>query len=520
MSTDLKELINLMNNQSEEAIKLISDAYTFSKKVHTGQSRYSGEPYFIHPLETAKKLASLGMSSNIIAAGLLHDVIEDTNVNKEKIEEQFGEEILFLVQGISKLGVFKYHGLTRHAESLRKLFTATSKDVRILLIKLMDRLHNMETLEYVPKDKQRRIALETLHIYVPIADRLGMNRLRKLLENLSFPYVSPKEYKETKELLKQKSKETLEHLKKVQKSLKKELAENHITNFRMEYRIKGVYSLYKKLLRKGKEIEKVHDISALRIIVSNIDDCYKILGIIHGNWRPLPGKIKDYIAFPKPNGYQSLHTTIFTGDGGILEIQIRTKEIHNEAVYGIASHISYKEGSNKASYKKISPWLKHFLSFTNGNNKNEKKYYSKNSSSNSLEEIGEKTPFWIQDLANGKNDKKEKTATDFLTKLKTDFFSHRVFVFTPKGDVVDLPIDSSPIDFAYSIHSDIGKHLSSAKINGKMSSLSTKLKNGDIVEIITKKNNFPKRKWLNYAKTSAARSKIKSYIQKENKKGF
>lgn len=513
MSTDLKQITDLMGNQTKESIDLVSRAYDFSKEAHQGQNRYSNEPYFNHVFETAKKLAEIGMGPKIISAGFLHDTIEDAPTKEDEIKKEFGEKILGLVQGVSKLGTFKYQGLTRHAESLRKLFVATSKDVRVLLIKLMDRLHNMETLEYVPEHKQRRIALETLDIYAPIANRLGMNHLRRILEDLAFPYVMPEEYKETKELLKQKSKQTLEHLKKVERSLKTELAKNNITDFKMEYRIKGIYSLYKKLQRKGKEIEKIHDISALRIIVPKVNDCYKVLGIIHNNWRPLPGKIKDYIAFPKPNGYQSLHTTIFTGDGGILEVQIRTGEMHKEAIYGIASHISYKEGG-RMGYKKNIPWFKNLL-FFNTDDKVKRHYSKKDSFFTSADEP---TPTWIKDLAleTTSEDKGEASVGDFLTQLKSDFFSHRVFVFTPKGDVVDLPIDSSPVDFAYAIHSDIGSHLSSVKINGKMSSINTKLKNGDIVQIITKRDTTPKRKWLDFTKTSIAKSKIKTFLQRQN----
>lgn len=509
-NTDLKTMLDKMNQPSPEGRQLVEDAYEFAKQCHKNHQRYSGEPYFIHPYYTALKLAEMSLNPKVVAAGLLHDTIEDTEANEEEIKEKFGEEVLFLIQGVSKLGTFKYHGLSQHAESLRKLFVATSKDIRVLLIKLADRLHNMETLNYVPEHKQRRIALETLDIYAPVADRLGMNKIKRQLEDLAFPYVYPKEYQETQKMWKQKSKENLEHLKKVQKSLKRELAENGITNIRTEYRIKGIYSLYNKLQRKGKDIDSIHDISALRVITSDISECYQVLGVIHNNWRPLPGKIKDYIAFPKPNGYRSLHTTIFTGDGGTLEIQIRTPEMHHEASYGIASHLSYKENTEKDQrVNGGSTWLKYLIPFSRSTNEGGQE-------NSSLKYTDTATaPPWIRELVKEQED--TETTQDFFERLKSDFFSHRVFVFTPKGDVVDLPVDSSPIDFAYAIHSDIGDHLSAAKVNGKLTSLDTKLKNGDIVEIQTQQSSQPKRKWLEYAKTSLARRHIKSHIQKQSK---
>lgn len=509
-NTELNQLLDQVKDTSPKGRELVKDAYDFTKEAHKDHKRYSGEPYFVHPYSTAKKLAEMGLSPKVIAAGLLHDTIEDVGITEKEIEEKFGKEVLFLIQGVTKLGAFKYHGLVKHAESLRKLFIATSSDIRVLLIKLMDRLHNMETLQHVPTHKRKRIALETLDIYAPIADRLGMNRVKRQLEDLAFPYVSPEEYEETKQLLKEKSKENLVHLEKVQKSLKKELAEQGMTNFTTEYRIKGIYSLYNKLQRKGKEIDKIHDISALRIIVPSVDDCYRVLGIIHHNWRPLPGKIKDYIAFPKPNGYQSLHTTIFTGDGGILEIQIRTPEMHREAMYGIASHLSYKENTekNKRTGGGTS-WIKNLTPFSSNKTKSDSEY-------DDSEKIDKTTaPPWIRELV--EEQENAQTSEAFLNQLKTDFFSHRVFVFTPKGDVVDLPIDSSPIDFAYAIHSDIGHHTAAAKVNGKMASLDTKLKSGDIVKIETSDSSAPKRKWLDYTKTSLAQRRIKSYLQKQNK---
>lgn len=500
-----QDIISQMASPSKVDISFITKAYDFVKEAHKGHMRYSGEPYFLHLAETAKKLASLGMGSRTIVAGLLHDSIEDTKVKKETIQKEFGEEVLYLVDGVTKLGELKYRGLSRHTESLRKLFVATSQDIRVLIIKLADRLHNMQTLEYVPKNKQKRIAVETLEIYAPVADRLGMGQIKRELEDLAFPYVQPKEYKETTELLKQKSKETEVHLEKIQKSLKKELAKQGIVDFSTESRIKGIYSLYKKLERKGGDITKIHDISALRIVVPSVSDCYKVLGVIHGNWRPLPGEVKDYIAFPKPNGYRSLHTKIFTGDGSIVEVQIRTKEMHSEAQFGIAAHMSYKDGSKARRLNPNLVWIASLLP--------ERIFPGKETVP---EKSGDKVaiPQWIKQIADAQDDVRK--SKDFIKDLRTDFFSHRVFVFTPRGDVVDLPLNSSPIDFAYAIHSDIGDHTAGAKVNGRMVSLGTPLKNGDIVEIITKKSSKPTRKWLDVAKTTFAKKRIRAVIQKRS----
>jgi len=496
-----------MDNPSNVDKELIKRAYVFAKKVHQDHKRNSGDPYFVHLYETAKTLAELGMGPKAISAGFLHDVIEDAGVTPKELEKEFSTEILGLVEGVTKLGTLKYRGLKRHAESLRKLFFATSQDVRVVIVKLADRLHNMQTLEYVPKSKQKRIALETLEIYSRVADRLGMGKLRGELEDLAFPYIYPKQCEEVQELLKQKSKENIKHLEKIHKALKKDLAAAGITNFQTDYRIKHLYSLFKKLERKDWDIDKIHDISALRITLPTISDCYKVLGIIHSNWRPLPGKIKDYIAFPKPNGYQSLHTTVFAGDGGIVEIQIRTSEMHREAEYGIASHVSYKDSGGR-KYNSNTVWIKSLIPTL----------IRTKQKSNDTEEVGARytrptVPAWIKQIAEDRSDTSE--SEEFLNTLKTDFFTRRVFVFTPKGDVIDLPTDSSPVDFAYAIHSDIGDHISGAKVNGKMASLHTNLHNGDIVEIVTKESSKPTQKWLEIAKTTLAQRRIRAALLKE-----
>jgi len=518
----VKELISILPSSSKEDINLITRAYAFAEKAHAGHMRFSGEPYTVHLFETAKSLAELGMGAETIAAGLLHDSIEDTKVRDEEIEHEFGEEILFLIHGVTKLGELKYRGLERHTESLRKLFVATSQDIRVVIIKLMDRLHNMRTLQFVPEEKRGRIASETLEIYVPIADRLGMGKLKQELEDLSFPYVHPKEYAEATTLMKEKKIETERRLEKIVNALRKELARQKIIAFRTERRLKGLYSLYRKYERKGHDIEKIHDLSALRIIVPTIADCYQVLGIVHSLWHPIPGEIKDYIAFPKPNGYQSLHTKIHTGDGGIAEIQIRTEEMHRTAEYGVASHGIYKERVGKkeknpdgerSSYlqwvRQMLPILTRLPAFRS----------SLPTTAASLKEEGEKkerVPRWLKEIAETQT--AVSGSKEFLEDLKSDFFSHRVFVFTPKGDVIDLPIDSSPVDFAYAVHSDIGDRMAGVKVNGKMVALDTRLRNGDIVDIITKPSAHPTAKWIDFARTAIARKHIRNALEKQNSK--
>lgn len=509
-----KEIIALMKSPSAEDKALVEKAYAFAEEAHKDHRRFSGEPYFTHLYETAKSIAQLGFGPRTIAASLLHDSIEDAGIAPETIKKYFGERVLFLVEGVTKLGHLKYRGLERHTESLRKLLVATSQDVRVLIIKLMDRLHNMKTLEHVPEHKRERIALETLEIYAPIAHRLGMGVLRRELEDLSFPFVYPKEAATLKKLLTERAKRLQDILEKTLRTLKKQMAEIGIRDFATDYRVKGLYSLYRKLQRKDGDIEKIYDILALRIIVPSIEDCYRVLGIVHGNWRPLPNKIKDYIAFPKPNGYQSLHTTVFTGDGSIVEVQIRTKRMHQEAEYGIASHVLYKEagGSPERARQLGLDWLRVFFPF-----RGDRRGHSKITEEAELEAPGDRysissVPSWVKQMSTLKGEGAEQKG--FLERLKTDFFSRRVFVFTPKGDVVDLPAGASPIDFAYAIHSDIGDHMSGAKVNGKMVTLATELHNGDIVEIMTRDAAKPTQKWLDSAKTTMAQKHIKAALGK------
>ncbi len=482
MSTNIKEIFDLTLNFKPKEKELIEKAYLFAEKAHAGQKRMNGDPYFIHVFETAKTLAKFGMDAKTISAGLLHDVLEDTNTKESEMEKEFGKEITTLVKGVTKLGTLKYHGHERHVESLRKFFMAMANDLRVVIIKLADRLHNLKTLEYVREDKRKRIALESIDVYAPLANRLGMGKLKGEIEDAAFPYAYPKEYLETEEILKEEKELFKEYLKEVKDTLEKELKKNKIKFLVMDYRIKYKYSLYKKLLRYHMDIGKIYDIVALRIIVETVEDCYRVLGLVHSIWTPLPGRIKDYISLPKLNGYQSIHTTIFTGSGGIAEIQIRTKEMHDEAEYGIAAHFAYKESTTKN--KKSQDF----------NNKSKFEWIEK-----------------LKDLHYSPENPEK-----FIENLKTDFFNDRIFIFTPKGDVIDLPDKSSSIDFAYAVHSEIGNHISGVKINGKMSQMFSVLKNGDIVEIITKKEAHPSSKWIDYAKTNDAKRHIRVYLEKNS----
>ncbi len=505
----VKEILTKMGAPTKEDLALVEKAYNFAAEAHKDHKRFSGEPYLVHLVETAKGLAGLGMGAKTVAAGLLHDSVEDAGVKPEALEKEFGKEIRFLVEGVTKLGRLKYRGAERHRESLRKLLVATGQDARVLIIKLMDRLHNMRTLNWVPEEKRQRIALETLEIYAAIAHRLRIGPLRRELEDLAFEYAFPKEYAETKKLLTERSKETMERLEKMSRTLRHEVAKEGMKGFHSDYRIKGLYSLWRKLARKEGDIEKIYDIAALRIIVKDVPDCYRVLGTVNKLWQPLPNKIKDYIAFPKPNGYQSLHTTVFSGDGGIVEIQIRTEEMHREAEYGITAHVFYKDPSSaKATEGRGTSfdWIKSLIpSFRRNTSKSD---LLENKRARYGAQGG---PEWLSEFTEGSDD------PDFETTLKTDIFTARVFVFTPTGDVVDLPSNSSSIDFAYAIHSDIGDHVFASKVNGKMVALDTPLNNGDIVEIVTKKSAVPKQKWLDFAKTTLARRHIRMAMEKAEK---
>ncbi len=480
---NIEEIYSKIPAITEKDKKLLQKAYTCAQKAHEGQKRNSGEPYFIHVFATAKILAELGMDTTTIVAGFLHDTLEDTDIGEEALTKEFGSEIVTLVKGVTKLGKIKYRGAERHVESLRKFFMAVAEDLRVLIIKLADRLHNISTLEHVPEAKRYRIALETIQIHARLADRIGMGKLKGALEDAAFPYVFPEEYAQVEKLLNEKSTTNKKELDLVADTLTKELKKNEVEVTEMSARAKHKYSLWQKLKKYDMDINKIYDIVALRVIVEDVEDCYRTLGIIHSIWRPMPGRIKDYIATPKPNGYRSLHTTIFTGNGGIVEIQIRTKEMHAEAAYGIAAHFVYKDKTQNKKSKDIEG------------------------------KVGAQELEWVKELKDLQKNLEEPEK--FLEHLKMDLFKDRIFVLTPKGDVVDLPEESSAIDFAYAIHSDIGNHAQSAKINGKIATLHTKLSNHDMVEIQVNKNAHPSSKWLPHAKTGMAKKHINTYL-KEN----
>lgn len=507
-----RDIIVLLDKPTEAEITLIEKAFAMAEKAHDGHTRYSGEPYLNHLTAVGAKLAEMGMGARTVAAGILHDIIEDTDITAETVQEAFGEEVLFLVEGVTKLSSVRYYGTDRHNESLRKLFIATSQDIRVLIIKLADRLHNMQTLSHVPREKQLRIARETLEIYVPVAHRLGMGRVRKELEDLAFPYVYPEEYERVNKLLQAKAGKSNELLERERKVLQKRLAEIGLLDFKTSYRVKGLYSLFHKLQRKEWDIGSVFDLLAMRVVVPTVEDCYRALGIIHKLWRPLPGRVKDYIAFPKPNGYQSLHTTVTTPNGVILEIQIRTERMHHESEFGVASHISYKEqvitGKPVEGPSRFSNLIPSLF------RQNRPKVKSSEIKEKRGSEHKDKIPQWIAQI--GQTHTKDKvTAAEFAKDAETDFFSNRIFVFTPVGDVVDLPVGATPVDFGYAIHSEVGDHIFGAKVNKKLVQLDTELKNGDIVEIDTRKSAQPTAKWLNFVKTSLARRRIKASLEEK-----
>ncbi len=475
-----KLIQTIKENYSENDLDMVRLAYDFAEEAHRGQRRASGEPYIFHSLAVAQKLAEIRLDLPTIIAGLLHDVPEDTKFPIEEIKKNFGKEVATLVNGITKLGKIKYRGIERYAENLRKMFVAMSDDIRVVLIKFADRLHNLKTLDALPPDKRLRIARESLEIYAPIADRLGMGQIKGELEDLAFKYVYPNEYNWIGQILPKKYKSKEKRLNKTRKKISRKLAAENIPIkvLSMHGRTKHVYSLYKKLLKPeiGRDLSKIYDLIALRIVVLTVSDCYCVLGIIHELYKPLPGRIKDYIAQPKPNGYQSLHTTVFAEDGEIIEIQIRTDKMHEAAEYGIAAHWHYKERGDIA--KPSLPWI------------------------NELVE-------WQKQIRDNEQ---------FLRDIKMEIFQDRIFVFSPKGDVFDLPDGSTPIDFAYHVHTSLGNQYVGARANGQMVNLNYKLKSGDVMEIITDKNRKgPSVDWLEYVKTSMAKNKIRTALNKMRK---
>jgi len=460
---------------------LIRRAYELADAAHKGQKRVSGEDYIIHPLAVAKILTDLQIDDITISAAILHDVVEDTTHTLDEMRELFGDEVAMLIDGVTKLGRIQYKSKEeQQLESYRKMFLAMAKDIRVIMIKLADRLHNMRTLKYMREDKQKRIARETIEIYAPLANRLGISNVKWELEDLCLRYLDPKAYYDLVESVKQKRQERQAFIDEAHEQIVEKLEEAHITA-EIQGRAKHFYSIYKKMKRDQKDISEIYDLSALRVLVDSVKDCYGVLGIIHAMWKPLPGRFKDYIAMPKSNGYQSLHTTVICR-GYPLEIQIRTFAMHKVSEYGVAAHWKYKEAGKSVGatceYDQKMSWLRQMVS-----------------------------------LQHELDDPRE-----YFEALKVDVFSDEVFVFTPKGDVVDLPKGSIPIDFAYRIHTEVGHHCVGAKVNGKIVPLEYKLKNGDIVSIITNKSNSgPSRDWLNIVASSETRTKIRSWFKKQRK---
>ncbi len=488
----VEELIKIRKvPYSDEQQARIKKAYQFAKEAHQGQKRASGDDYFVHCVETAKTLAQMGLGSITVSAALLHDVYEDTEVSLEEIRKEFGKDIAFIVEGVSKLSKVQLKGSDDeyYLNNLQKMFLAMAADIRVILIKLADRLHNMKTLSALPREKQQRIAKETMEIFVPIANRLGIGEVKGQLEDLCFKYLDPRNYQYVVNLRTKMHPLKEKYVDEIIKTLKKKLKAEGIEFIDVHGRVKHYYSLFNKLQRYDNNIEKIYDLVAVRIVVPKVVDCYEALGVVHKNFRPLIGRIKDYISLPKPNGYKSIHTTIFAPQGRIVEVQIRTEKMHDEAEYGIAAHWIYDQSKN-------TKW-KDFI------------FREKHKPKVPDEEIG-----WVKQLKEWHR-QSGGGSDEFWQSLKIDFFQNHIFVFTPNGDVVELPEGATPIDFAYKIHSDVGHRTSGVKVNGKMSALDTVLENGDLVEIITTKNKkLPSRDWLNFVKTAQAKDRIKQILRK------
>ena len=471
--TRFRELMKMMRtNRPHDDLGIIRKAYDYSQKHHAGQMRASGEPYLVHPLGVALVLAEMKMDPVAIAAGLLHDSVEDTSVTVVDIRKEFGEQVAHIVEGVTKISAIDFASREeQQAENLRKMMLAMVDDIRVVLIKLADRLHNMRTLEHLPPERQQKIARETLEIYAPIAHRLGMGKIRGELEDLGFLYVDPIGHQQVQEAVDAKRKAGEAFLSRVEQVLRDKLKEAGITAT-VESRIKRIYSVHKKLIRQRITVDQVYDLFAMRVITQSLQDCYAVLGIIHNVWRPVPGRIKDFIAMPRPNFYQSLHTSVITDEGTPFEVQIRTEEMHKMAEEGIAAHWKYKDGPVSAQDEQRLAWLRQVVE-------------------------------WQRDVSD---------PNEFLSTLKIDLYPEEVYTFTPKGKVVVLPRDSTPIDFAYSIHTEVGHSCVGAKVNGRMVPLRHKLHSGDIVEILTQTGHKPSRDWLAVVKSSRSRNKIKHWL--------
>src|SRR6187455_2009352 len=473
-------LLEKVRSYSPEAdLELLRRAYVFSALEHKGQVRHSGEPYLVHPLEVADSLADMKLDVVAVAAGLLHDVVEDTLTTPERIQELFGKEIAHVVEGVTKIGAIPFSSSEeRQAENFRKMLLAMVDDIRVILVKLADRLHNMRTLHHLPDDRRIKIAQETQDIYAPIANRLGMSKVKNELEELSFKYLEPQPYESLRQRVEARRRVTEGMIEELTKTLRARLDEAQIPINTLDGRIKRLYSIHLKLMRQQIDLERVYDFVALRLITQSVKDCYAALGIIHQTWSPVPGRFKDFIAMPRPNGYQSLHTSVISEHGIPFEVQIRTEEMHRRAEEGIAAHWKYKEGRV-------------------GDHRDER-YFQ-----------------WMRQLLEVQQEVRDPR--EFIQNLKVDLYAEEVYIFTPKGQVKAFPRGATPIDFAYAIHTDIGHQCVGARVNGKMVPLRTRLRNGDIVEIATTAGHKPSRDWLNFVTTSRARNKIKHFIHAEEK---
>jgi guanosine-3',5'-bis(diphosphate) 3'-pyrophosphohydrolase len=474
---DLIEKVRATNPDADA--ELLRRAYVFSAFEHKGQVRHSGEPYLVHPLEVADLLADMKLDVVAVAAGLLHDIVEDTQTPIERIKELFGADVAHVVEGVTKLGAIPFSSSEeRQAENFRKMLLAMVDDIRVILVKLADRLHNMRTLHHLPEERRVKIAQETRDIYAPIANRLGMSKVKNELEELAFRYLEPQAYEALRKRVEARRRATEGLIEELSKTISAKLAEAQVPVIHIDGRIKRLFSIHQKLKKQKIDLDQVYDFMALRIITASIKDCYGALGIIHQTWSPVPGRIKDFIAMPRPNGYQSLHTSVVSDRGFPFEVQIRTAEMHRVAEEGIAAHWKYKEGRHGASRdEQYFVWLRQLLEFQ--------------------QEV--------------------RDPQEFLQNLKVELYPEEVYIFTPKGEVKALPRDASPVDFAYAIHTDVGHQCTGARVNGKMVPLRTRLRNGDIVQVITTPGHHPSRDWLNFVITSRARNKIKHYIHAEEK---
>jgi len=462
---------------------LICEAFNFSYSLHAGQYRASGEPYIAHPIAVAGLLRELGGSSAMIAAGFLHDIVEDTEVTPEVLETQFGPEVRQLVEGVTKLSKFNFSSKTeRQAENFRRMFLAMAQDIRVIVVKLADRLHNMRTLEHLPDDKRRRIAQETREVFAPLANRLGIWRFKWELEDLAFKYLESEAYRRMQELVADKRADREARLAQAIEILRQRLEGIGLQGVEISGRPKHLYSIYQKMQRQHKEFHEIYDVAAIRVIVQSNDECYRALAVVHDCFKPIPGRFKDYIGLPKPNRYQSLHTVVVGLSGRPLEVQIRTLEMHRIAEYGIAAHWKYKETGSSAH----TQWTTNDEKFT-----------------------------WLRQLLEWQSDLKD--AQEYLDSIKDNLFDSEVYVFTPKGDVIPLARDSTPVDFAYRIHTEVGNHCAGARVNGRMMTLDTPLQNGDIVEILTQKNAHPSLDWLNFVVTTTARNRIRQAYKRSHR---